>query len=355
MDISSQEYYLQWIIADHTPFRFNEREYFLSTPSREARFQAERIYMMFIGQAEEAGLYRDDEILKLLRKYNLWDDSKEQSLIALNKDIEEIKLNIFENFNNTGRRRDYKKALKDTTLWAEKLLSEKSVFDQYSCKYVANFAKQHFLMGSSIFRRRGKPALGQFWSRRDDDIIQYCYKVLSEYILSEGDYRLLARSANWRNFCLGKYSASALFGRPLVDLSFQQRQLIMWTSLYDSVYKNSECPDEKVIDDDDALDGWMIYQKRKRLKERNQDIIENSLTNDKIRNSDQIFVMCDPTISEKVIVDDPSKVYDCNDFEGRLRLQRIVSQVQKEGCVGLMGLKDTHSEIYRRAAELRST
>lgn len=353
MDLTTQEYYLQWIISDYTPFRFDEREFFLATPSREARFQAERIYMLTHSQGEEAGLYNESEILKLLNKYEIWNTEKEENLNKLTKDINDIKLNIYESFSNTNKRNAYKKALKETVKYIEKLVEEKQTFDNYSLRYVAMFAKQHFLTGSSIYRKRNKPALGNFWATKDDEIIQYSYKIMSEYMLNDNDYRLLARNVNWRNIWAGRKSVGNLFGKPVVDFSSSQRQLVMWSNVYDNVYKNSECPSDAIIEDDDALDGWMIYQKRKRDKENNQHTIENSLTNEKIRNSEQIYVMCDPTISDQVIVDDPGRVYDCNDFEGKIRLQRIMKQVQSEGCVGFMGLKDTQNEIYRKAAETR--
>lgn len=354
MEPALQDYYLQWIIADHTPFIFNDRAYFLSTPNREARFQAERLYMMILGQAEEYGLYNDDEISRLLHKYLIWNIDKENNLNKLTKDINDIKLNIYENFNNLSQRKIYKKALADTIKYIGKLVEEKQSFDIYSIKYIANFAKQHFLTGSSIFRKKSKPALGNFWSSKDDSIIQYSYKVIYEYFLNDSDYRLLARNDNWRNIWNNRKSLGNLFGRCAVDLSLQQRQLIKWSNLYDNVYKNSECPSDAIIEDDDALDGWMVFQKRKRDKETNQQIIEGSLTNDKIRNSDHIYIMCDSTISDNVIVDDPQKVYECNDIEGKIRLRRIMKQVQDEGCVGISQLKDTQNEISRRAAEMRA-
>lgn len=353
MDEATKDYYLQFIISDYIPFTFNNKDYFISTPSRESRFQAERIYMLTYNQAEKEGLYNEDDILRLLRKKFIWNNEKEEILYKLSEDVNNIKLNLYENFNNSIRRTDYKKALKDTIKYIEKLMEEKQTFDIYSVKYVATFSKQHFLIGSSIYRKRGKPALGRFWDSKDDEIIQHCYKVMSEYILSDNDYRLLSRSATWRNIWTSRKSVGNLFGRAAVDLSLPQKQLCMWSNLYDSVYKNSECPEDGIIEDDDALDGWMIYQKRKRDKENNRNTIENSLTNEKIRNSGQVYIMCDPTISDKIIVDDPSKVYDCNDIEGKIRLRRIMRQVQEEGCVGLMGLKDTHTEIYRKAAETR--
>lgn len=352
MDSDRQELLLQWIIADHLPFSFAGRHYFLSTPSREARFCAELIYKEVYEEGLQIGLYDDSDILSLLKKNHLWDINKQAKLDKLVKDIDDIKVNIFLNYTNSGRRDQFRRALRDTENYITKMLLEKSSFDSYGAKSVANYAKQHFLMGSSIFRTKNKSIFkGEWWSRKDDDIIQHCYKVMSDYILSESDYRILSRCTNWRNIWSAR-KGSNLFGRAGVDLSHPQRQLILWTNMYDNVYKNSNCPADAIIEDDDALDGWMIHQRRERDKETNKDLIERSLKNEKIRNSEQVYIMCDPTFGD-VVVDDPNKVYECNDQEGKMRHNSIMKQVEKEGSVGLMGLKDTQRQIYRKAAEMR--
>ena len=351
MDDQEKEYYLQWIIADYTPFEFDAKSYFITTPSRENRFLAERFYMSIYDDAIKNGLYDKSGINKLLNKNNLWSDDKENTLNKLINDLEDIKLWIYENYNNTSKRNQFKLALKDSQDYIEKLLKEKQSFDMYDARYVAMLAKQHYLMGSSIFRRKNKPLFRNWWASQDDDIVQYTYKVMSDYSLSDKEYRELARSSSWRNTWSARKSVGNLLGKSSVDLSPQQKQIITWSNVYDSVFKHSDCPSDVIIEDDDALDGWMIFQRRKRDKETNKQIVEKALTNSRIRNSEQIYIMCDPAVGSNVIVDDPSKVYDCNDIEGKIRFKRIMSQIQKENVVSYMGLRDTQMEIYRKANE----
>lgn len=339
-------YWINYIIADYTPFDFGGRFFYLSSPTREAKFLAERVYHEVFKEAIDEGLLTDTEIAKMLVRHSLWSDEKEELLEKLYKDIEDIKLQIFENFAFSGKRDKCRELLKGTLDYIGQLTVEKSTFDTYGAKSVAVYAKQHYLIGQSIFVQSTKKLAYKsrnWWSANADDIIQHAYKVLSDYIITDNEYRELAQSNYWRNIWVARKSNGSLFGRPTVSLSTAQQQLITWSNLYDSVYKHSECPADEVIEDPDALDGWMIKQRRNRESETNKNSIERSIKSEKIRNSDEIYIMCDAK--------DAAKVYECNDLAGKMRWKSIMSQVQKEGYVPHMKLKDTQAEIARRAME----
>jgi hypothetical protein len=107
------------------------------------------------------------------------------------------------------------------------------------------------------------------------------------------------------------------------------------------VYKNSECPSDAIVEDDDALDGWMIKQRRKREKELGKNKVDSMLS-DKTRNADQVYVFCDEEGIE------PSAVYDCNDAVGKMRIQSIERQIKERGTVRHMELKDTQVMLMNK-------
>ena len=61
--------------------------------------------------------------------------------------------------------------------------------------------------------------------------------------------------------------------------------------MYDNVYESPESPNEKVLEDDDCLDGWFIVQKRKYEKGKKQKEVDDMITNPKIANSQEVFVV----------------------------------------------------------------
>ena len=63
--------------------------------------------------------------------------------------------------------------------------------------------------------------------------------------------------------------------------------------MYDNVYESSESPSEEVIDDDDLLDGWFIIQRKKQEKEKLQSEVANMTNNEKITNSEEVYIFTD--------------------------------------------------------------
>ena len=52
------------------------------------------------------------------------------------------------------------------------------------------------------------------------------------------------------------------------QLTPDQKNIVVWSRMYDSVHESQDAPSEAVIADHDMLDGWFILQKRKRDKDK---------------------------------------------------------------------------------------
>jgi hypothetical protein len=56
---------------------------------------------------------------------------------------------------------------------------------------------------------------------------------------------------------LQRENLSVLFNKPVGDFSSPQKILIYWSRVYDSVYEDTDKPNQDIIDDDDLLDEWL--------------------------------------------------------------------------------------------------
>ena len=59
-----------------------------------------------------------------------------------------------------------------------------------------------------------------------------------------------------------------------MDLNTEQISLISFSLLYDNVYQSSECPPDAVVEDNDAIDGWLLIQKEKQAKTQKEKLLE---------------------------------------------------------------------------------
>lgn len=61
--------------------------------------------------------------------------------------------------------------------------------------------------------------------------------------------------------------------------------------MYDSIAESPESPSDEIILDDDMLDGWLIIQRRERELRTKQKAAEDVISNEKIANSDEVFIV----------------------------------------------------------------
>ena len=83
-------------------------------------------------------------------------------------------------------------------------------------------------------------------------------------MLGESEIRELARSEPWKSIWSSSKNEGVLFGKRAIELSEEQKHLIMWSTMYDSIGESPDSPSDKIIADDDMLDGWLILQRRER-------------------------------------------------------------------------------------------
>jgi hypothetical protein len=101
-------------------------------------------------------------------------------------------------------------------------------------------------------------------------------------------YKKIARSDYWKNYW--NNNKTKVLDDPVSEWSDEQKSLINISCMYDRIYEHPECPKEDVINDDDALDGWMIFNKQENERKKKEKGVDDMLTG-KMRNSSEIFLM----------------------------------------------------------------
>ena len=122
-------------------------------------------------------------------------------------------------------------------------------------------------------------------------------------LLCESAVREIARNEPWRSlWVMNDTKVFNLFANNMEhQLTVDQKNLMVWSRMYDNVYESMECPTDDVIEDDDMLDGWFIVQRKKREKDKAEQEISNQTSNPKISSSQEIFVFADNEESAKKI------------------------------------------------------
>jgi len=145
----------------------------------------------------------------------------------------------------------------------------------------------------------------------------------------------VARSDIFRGMWSLAKRGSDLFGNRACFLTKDQSALCSFASMYDNVNENPERPSEKVIEDDDCLDGWFIVQKRKHEGEKKKREVEAMLNNSKVANSPEAA----------------KNINEMNSSHAQNIIQSRNAQIEQEGTVKLTDLKDVRQNITTQARQ----
>jgi len=112
--------------------------------------------------------------------------------------------------------------------------------------------------------------------------------------------------------------------------------------MYDNIQESMDCPSEDVINDDDMLDGWFLTQKQKRDKEKAESEFEQSISNEKINNSDEIFVMAGSR-------HEAEKIDSMNSVHGKMTKKERTATLQHKGSMEQHEFRDEKLKLRQQS------
>ena len=170
--------------------------------------------------------------------------------------------------------------------------------------------------------------------------------VYTGLVLSEKAIREIAKTEPWRSlWILSESKVFELFANKGKELTPDQRNLLIWSRMYDNIHESMDCPPDEVIEDDDMLDGWLLIQKKKREQEQVQNEVANKTSNSKISNSDEIFVMAGTQ-------EDANKINSSNSFHNQQIKKQRMQIVQQQGEAKDLDFPDQQLKMRQKSNQM---
>lgn len=320
---------LNRIIQGRLRLRFGDLVLFVYQPSQDIIEESFEIYDMAYEEAYLSGSFVEEERLELLIKNDMWSPIDDKNADKISKDVEELKVQAYKTFFKKKHLLGIKRSIKKMEHQERTLRSRKSAFEQVTCKGLASYARSAW-----IIQKTTKDIDGNLYDFSNVSLSKIMSCSVAEGI-STSVYRGIARSSSWRSMWNGSKKRDSVFGKPACDLNSEQINLISYSMMYDNVYESPEAPKEEIIEDDICLDGWFIQQRRKHEKDKAQSQADAMLTNSKIANSDEIFLMAGDQR-------EASEIFDLNSVGARSVVKQRQQQIKdhKEGNLHFKELAD---------------
>ena len=135
-----------------------------------------------------------------------------------------------------------------------------------------------------------------------------------------------------------------LFSNQDRDLSIDQKNMVVWSRMYDNIQESMDCPSDSVINDDDMLDGWFIIQNKKQDKERAESELESRVSNDKISNSEEVFVFAETQ-------QDVDAINSVNSYQAQMVKKERMEVLQQKGEAQDLDFRDQRLKMTQMSNE----
>lgn len=273
------------IILGYYYIEINDQIYKVITPSLDIKYRAEILFDKTIEDNKyDKRWLNDDEIKYYLLINNIWMDKDDKRIKEVEKIIEDNKIDLFKNFSNSKTKNKLKKDIQSLKKSLNKLYSRKKTLDYLGIHDYALSIKNEFIVMNCVYDERNHLVFDRSETDCDFSKLQSFVKEIIDASISVEDMKTLVKSSLWRS-----YSACCDFNRDILNINDDYKYLINLHKMYDNARQHPEAPSEDIIEDDDALDGWFLFQNRKAEKEKKKQSALSKFDNKKFGQHNFIF------------------------------------------------------------------
>lgn len=282
-----REFFVYMIRNGKLKISQNNTVVYIYPPTLDQLFESCLVYNEAYDKAYSDEIMTEEDINFWMKENGIWtlyDDNLEEKY---KNNLEDLKVEIFNSRNEEKKVKKIRNLIRESE---HKLLShsnKKHAYYQNTCEGIAQIEKISWLIKNTTYINDNK--LYNF----DEISLQYITDEWQSSFLPDTKLRDIARNDPWKSLWVIRENAkSPLFHNPLnTELTHNQKNLLIWSQMYDNIQESLDCPPKNVIEDDDMLDGWFIIQNRKKEAELLNKDFENDTKNEKIKTSSEVFIV----------------------------------------------------------------
>lgn len=307
--------------------------YTVRSPSLHLRYNAE-IYKKSLREKYKYELPLLESYVLFLITSRFIDSDYEKKIQAMNDGIKNLKIDLFNAGSKIDLDKKIRKNLKTIKENLSKYYSKIEFFKSSTLEYFCESLKNKYILLYTLYKDDNL-----LFDKNSFDLYLFNNIIdrLNRVEISTEQYREIARSSSWRNYWLG--NKNNLFGIPAIEFSEEQKILCMFSRMYDNAYENPECPDDKIIEDDDKFDGWLFLQQTKNKDERKK----NKYSHIDSKYS-EIFVAASSQ-------EEANEIYDDNSIDSRRILKERSQILKQKGLVRDIDFVDNRLDIMEKSSK----
>jgi hypothetical protein len=337
------EFLVHRIISGDQFFLHDNIRYLLTKPSLHLKLEADILYQDTYEDNLFNGFFLEEDLDYLLIEFDMASPFLKTDLANTEKSLSKSKMELFKNWIDIKKRKAYKKEIQNLKNKLTGLYNIKHSLDFLTLEHYCDNIKNQYVISRCLYRADSKEIVFASIESIEYGFFNSIMQTIANNVIDISSYKAIARHDYWRNYYnTNKFN---VFNCSASELSEEQRALLNTSIMYDRIYEHPDCPEPDIIQDDDALDGWMLYQQEKNKAEKTKKGVDNMLSN-KVKNSSEIFLMAQDKEQQE-------NIWNLNSSESKARIQEKTQLVLNSTSeVQEHQLPDVQRDIRQKIAEL---
>ena len=323
-----QETNIYRILCGKTILNINKSRLEVITPSLDLIYESCILYKEYF---EKTKIISKDELREYLINKGIISRKELDFLSKCTKIIEDFQKDLYTHFDNTSTFNALKSYINKTRLEESNIYWKLSKYETYTKEGLANYAKSLFLIRNTVYSNNKKY---KFKTIKHERILN----ELNLINIGPKEIRDLSKNGQWMNmwYALKDYN---LFPEG-IGISIEKQLLLMWSKIYDNIRESTECPKEEIVNDNDAIDGWLLIQKENKKVEKT-----DKQYNSKLGNAQDIFIIA----KNKEEID---RINNMNSqYSKQLRDSRL-NQIYQHGLISHGKLADVKQDLMMQQVQM---
>jgi hypothetical protein len=275
------QYLVHRILSGTLIFKREGKTLELRSPSLELKYMSDVLYKHNYEQNIYEFILRED-IRPLLLKAGYVTPLHDDDVKRIKKKVDNLKIQLYQNFWDRTRTRKNRQSLASAKKRQEELISNSLSLDHLTLEHHCTLQSMKYIIKNTLYDYETKELVmsEETTNKEYEDYLHY----LNENMIDVDKIKKLARSEYWKGYyAVCKQNSFKEIG----ELTQEQKTLYHLSVMYEKITEHPDCPDDGIINDDDALDGWMLFQQDKMKAEKQK----STSKTDKIGNSQEVFYM----------------------------------------------------------------
>lgn len=343
MNDAEIELILYRIFSGKLYFFYKNEKYELRSPDIDTRYEAQLLYNNILNDEKYNEWLREENLDRILINLGLWTMDTNTVIKSLNKKIDDTKVVLFQQRLLKDKTKQNRKNLENCIKQLNGIMAKKNEVYAHTLEGYASSIKNEYIICNTLYQNDLK--VFSIDIKNDENSYTLFNNIVNEinnHVIDTSQFKKLARHTIWRSYW--NANKQNIFPGTSSEWTFDQRTLVSLSKMYDNIYEHPECPDDEVINDDDMLDGWMIFERRKVEAQKKQKKADE--LNPKLQNAQEVFLMA----SNK---EETQEVLEMNSQESLMKIKQRSQFLEKVGSASSAELPDIKMDLRARSVELQ--